>query len=148
MGIAKAGAKMITAMSSARVPKFTIITGGSYGAGYLAMLGRPFQPDATFAWPTGRAAIMGPEQAASVLAQVRAQINEREGKSWTPEEEEAFKAPIRKEYEDFQGAYNFASNLWIDSVIDPCETRDVMALMLDVTSRRPKVETHFGVFRM
>lgn len=84
MGIAKAGAKMITAMSSARVPKFTIITGGSYGAGYLAMLGRPFQPDAMFAWPTGRSAIMGPEQAASVLAQVRAQINEREGKSWTP----------------------------------------------------------------
>ena len=148
MGIAKAGAKMITAMSSARVPKFTIITGGSYGAGYLAMLGRPFQPDAMFAWPTGRSAIMGPEQAASVLAQVRAQINEREGKSWTPEEEEAFKAPIRKEYEDFQGAYNFASNLWIDSVIEPCETRDVMALMLDVTSRRPKVETNFGVFRM
>ncbi len=152
MGIAKAGAKMITAMSSARVPKFTIITGGSYGgAGYLAMLGRPFQPDAMFAWPTGRSAIMGgPEQAASVLAQVRAQINEREGKSWTPpEEEEAFKAPIRKEYEDFQGgAYNFASNLWIDSVIEPCETRDVMALMLDVTSRRPKVDTNFGVFRM
>ncbi|UUP19985.1 acyl-CoA carboxylase subunit beta [Nitratireductor thuwali] len=148
MGIAKAGAKMITAMSSARVPKFTIITGGSYGAGYLAMLGRPFQPDAMFAWPTGRAAIMGPEQAASVLAQVRAQINEREGKTWTKEEEEAFKAPIRKEYEDFQDAYNFASNLWVDSVIEPCETRDVMALLLDIASRRPKVETHFGVFRM
>jgi len=147
-GIAKAGAKMITAMSSARVPKFTVITGGSYGAGYLAMLGRPFQPDAMFAWPTGRAAIMGPEQAASVLAQVRAQINEREGKSWTKEEEEAFKAPIRKEYEDFQGAYNFASNLWIDSVIEPAETREAMALLLDMTSRRPKVETHFGVFRM
>ncbi|WP_298216524.1 acyl-CoA carboxylase subunit beta [Acidocella sp.] len=147
-GIAKAGAKMITAMSSAKVPKFTVITGGSYGAGYLAMLGRPFRPDATFAWPTGRAAIMGPEQVASVLAQVRAQINEREGKSWTREEEEAFKAPIRKEYEDFQGAYNFASNLWIDSVIEPCETRDVLAMMLDITSRRPKVETHFGVFRM
>jgi 3-methylcrotonyl-CoA carboxylase beta subunit len=91
---------------------------------------------------------MGPEQAASVLAQVRAQINEREGKKWTPEEEETFKAPIRKEYEDFQGAYNFASNLWIDSVIEPAETRDVMALMLDIASRRPKVETHFGVFRM
>lgn len=148
MGIAKAGAKMITAMSSARVPKFTVITGGAYGAGYLAMLGRPFQPDATFAWPSGRAAIMGPEQASSVLAQVRAQINERDGKSWTAEEEEAFKAPIRKEYEDFQGAYNFASNLWVDSVIEPAETREVMALMLDITSRRPKIETQFGVFRM
>jgi 3-methylcrotonyl-CoA carboxylase beta subunit len=146
-GIAKAGAKMITAMSSARVPKFTVITGGSYGAGYLAMLGRPFQPDAMFAWPNGRAAIMGPEQAASVLAQVRAQINEREGKNWTPEEEEAFKAPIRREYETFQDAYNFASNLWIDNVIEPAETRDVLALLLDVASRRPKAESHFGVFR-
>ena len=146
-GIAKAGAKMITAMSSARVPKYTVITGGSYGAGYLAMLGRPFQPDAMFAWPTGRSAIMGPEQAASVLSQVRAQILAREGKSWTPKEEEAFKAPVRKEYEDFQGAYNFASNLWIDNVIAPSETRDVLALLLDVASRRPKVETNFGVFR-
>ena len=146
-GIAKAGAKMITAMSSARVPKYTVITGGSYGAGYLAMLGRPFQPDAMFAWPTGRSAIMGPEQAASVLSQVRAQILAREGKSWTSEEEEAFKAPVRKEYEDFQGAYNFASNLWIDNVIAPSETRDVLALLLDVASRRPKVETNFGVFR-
>ena len=146
-GIAKAGAKMITAMSSARVPKYTIITGGSYGAGYLAMLGRPFQPDAMFAWPTGRSAIMGPEQAASVMSQVRGQILEREGKSWTPEEEEAFKAPVRKEYEDFQGCYNFASNLWIDNVIAPSETRDVLSLLLDLASRRPKVETNFGVFR-
>ena len=146
-GIAKAGAKMITAMSSARVPKFTVITGGSYGAGYLAMLGRAFQPDAMFMWPSGRAAIMGPEQAASVLAQVRAQILARDGKTWTPEEEEDFKAPVRKEYEDFQGAYNFASNLWADNVIEPSETRDVLALLLDVASRRPKVETNFGVFR-
>jgi len=146
-GIAKAGAKMITAMSSARVPKFTVITGGSYGAGYLAMLGRAFQPDAMFMWPSGRAAIMGPEQAASVLAQVRAQILARDDKTWTPEEEEAFKAPVRKEYEDFQGAYNFASNLWADNVIEPSETRDVLALLLDVASRRPKVETKFGVFR-
>jgi 3-methylcrotonyl-CoA carboxylase beta subunit len=146
-GIAKAGAKMITAMSSARVPKYTVITGGSYGAGYLAMLGRPFQPDAMFMWPSGRSAIMGPEQAASVLAQVRAQILARDDMTWTPEEEEAFKAPVRKEYEDFQGAYNFASNLWADNVIEPSETRDVLALLLDVASRRPKVETNFGVFR-
>ena len=146
-GIAKAGAKMITAMSSARVPKYTVITGGSYGAGYLAMLGRPFQPDAMFMWPSGRSAIMGPEQAASVLAQVRAQILARDNMTWTPEEEEVFKAPVRKEYEDFQGAYNFASNLWADNVIEPSETRDVLALLLDVASRRPKVETNFGVFR-
>jgi 3-methylcrotonyl-CoA carboxylase beta subunit len=146
-GISKAGAKMITAMSSARVPKFTIITGGAYGAGYLGMLGRPFQPDAMFAWPTGRAAIMGPEQAASVLAQVRAQINTRDGKTWTADEEEAFKAPIRQEYETFQDAYNFASNLWVDGVIEPAETREVMALLLDVAARRPRTETRFGVFR-
>lgn len=147
-GIAKAGAKMITAMSSARVPKFTVITGGSYGAGYLAMLGRPFRPDAMFAWPTGRAAIMGPEQAASVLAQVRTQILEREGRSWTPDEQEAFKAPIRREYETFQNAYNFASNLWIDGVIEPAETREVLALLLDLAARRQRLETRFGVFRM
>ncbi|HEX6956436.1 MAG TPA: carboxyl transferase domain-containing protein [Ferrovibrio sp.] len=146
-GIAKAGAKMITAMSSARVPKFTVITGGAYGAGYLAMLGRPFQPDALFFWPSGRAAIMGPEQAASVLAQVRTQINARESKRWTPEEEEAFKAPIRREYEAFQDAYNFASNLWADAVIEPAETREVLGLLLDVAARRPKVDTNFGVFR-
>ena len=146
-GIAKAGAKMITAMSSARVPKFTVITGGSYGAGYLAMLGRPFQPDAMFAWPTGRAAIMGPDQAASVLAQVRAQINEREGRRWTAEEDEAFRAPIRREYETFQDAYNFAANLWVDGILQPAETRDVLALLLDIAARRPKVETRFGVFR-
>lgn len=86
-GIDKAGARMITAMSSARVPKYTVITGGAYGAGYLSMLGRPFQPDAMFMWPSGRAAIMGPEQAASVMAQVQTKIHEREGTSWTPEEE-------------------------------------------------------------
>lgn len=146
-GIAKAGAKMISAMSSARVPKFSVITGGSYGAGYLAMLGRPFQPDAMFAWPSGRSAIMGPEQAASVLAQVRSQINTRDGKTWTEDEEEAFKAPVRREYEIFQDAYNFASNLWIDGIIDPLETREVLALQLDLAARRPKVDTNFGVFR-
>jgi len=147
-GIAKAGAKMITAMSSARVPKYTVITGGDYGAGYLAMLGRPFQPDALFMWPSGRSALMGPEQAASVLAQVRTRINERDGKTWTAEEEEAFKVPVRKNFEEFQDCYNFASNMWIDNVIAPSETRDVLALLLDVASRRPKVETNFGVFRM
>ena len=147
MGIAKSGAKMITAMSCAQVPKFTIITGGAYGAGYLAMLGRPFKPDAMYMWPTGRSAIMGPDQAASVLAQVRSQINTREGTTWTEQEEEDFKAPVRKEYETFQDAYNFASNLWVDGVIEPCETREVLALHLDIASRKTKVDTHFGVFR-
>lgn len=146
-GIAKAGAKMMTAMSSAKVPKYTVITGGSYGAGYLAMLGRPFKPDALFLWPSGRSAIMGPDQAASVLAQVRSAIMVRDGLEWTPEDEESFKEPIRKQYETFQDPYNFASNGWADGVIDPTETRQVLALLLDVAARRPKVETNFGVFR-
>ena len=98
-------------------------------------------------WPTGRSAIMGPDQVSSVLWQVKTQIYKREGKTWTAEDEEVFKAPIRKEYEDFQSAYNFASNLWADGVITPGETRDVLALLLDVASRRPKVETNFGAFR-
>ncbi|MCK9215973.1 MAG: methylcrotonoyl-CoA carboxylase, partial [Rhodoferax sp.] len=146
-GIAKAGAKMITAMASANVPKYTIIMGASYGAGYLAMCGRPFNPTAMFAWPTGRAAIMGPDQAATVMALVRKQINKTEGKEWTPEEEEAFKAPVRKIYEDFQPAANFSSNLWVDGIIDPVETRDAMGLLLDLASRTAAKPTPFGVFR-
>jgi len=147
-GIAKAGAKFITAMSSAAVPKYTIIIGGSYGAGYLAMCGRAFHPTAMFMWPNGRAAIMGPEQAATTLALVRRQIAERNGQPWTAEAEEAFKEPIRREYETFASAYNFARNLWVDGVIEPAETRDVMTLLLDLASRTPRRETRFGVFRM
>lgn len=147
-GIAKAGAKMITAMASANVPKYTIMIGASYGAGYLAMCGRPFNPTAMFAWPTGRAAIMGPEQAATVLALVRGQIRRSEGKAWSAEEEEAFKAPIRREYEAFQGAYNFSSNLWVDGILDPVETRDVMGMMLDLAARVSAKPTNFGVFRV
>ena len=115
-GIAKAGAKFITAMASANVPKYTVITGGSYGAGYLAMCGRAFRPHAMFMWPNGRAAIMGPEQAAPTLALVREQILQRSGKQWSEAEREAFKQPIRDEYERFADAYNFAANLWVDSI--------------------------------
>lgn len=147
-GIAKAGAKFITAMSSAAVPKFTLIIGGSYGAGNLAMCGRAFEPTAMFMWPNGRAAIMGPEQAATTLALVKRQGIERAEKTWSPEEEEGFKAPIRKEYEAFANAYNFARNLWVDGVIEPCETRDVLTLLLDLASRTPRRSTRFGVFRM
>ena len=146
-GIAKAGAKMITAMASANVPKYSIVIGASYGAGYLAMCGRPFNPTAMFAWPNARAAIMGPEQAATVLALVRRQALQAAGRNWSPEEEEAFKAPIRKTYVDFQGAYNFASHLWIDGVLDPLETRDVMGLLLELAARTPAQPTPFGVFR-
>lgn len=147
-GIAKAGAKFITAMSSASVPKYTIIIGGSYGAGYLAMCGRAFRPTAMFMWPNGRAAIMGPEQAATTLALVRRQIADRSGQEWTAEAEAAFKEPIRREYETFASPYNFARHLWVDGVIEPAETRDVMTLLLDIASRTPRRETRFGVFRM
>ena len=147
-GIAKAGAKFITAMCSAQVPKFTVIIGGSYGAGYLAMCGRAFKPNAMFMWPNARAAIMGPEQAATTLALVREQALARAGTPWSDDQREAFKAPIRAEYEAFANAYNFASNLWIDGVIEPLETRPVLTLLLDAASRTPARDTRFGVFRM
>ena len=146
-GICKDGAKMVTAMSSARVPKYCVVTGGSYGAGYFAMCGRPFQPTAMFAWPNGRMALMGPEQAASVLWQVKKKNLERDGVAYTAEDEEAIKRPVREEYEVFQDAYNFAANLWVDGVIAPDETREVMGLMLDLANRVPDPETRFGVFR-
>ena len=147
-GIAKAGAKFITAMASANVPKYTVITGGSYGAGYLAMCGRAFRPHAMFMWPNGRAAIMGPEQAATTLALVREQILQRSGQTWSDAEREAFKQPIRDEYERFADAYNFAANLWVDGVIDPLETRAALTLLLEAASRTPRQDTRFGVFRM
>ncbi|GMV54359.1 MAG: acetyl-CoA carboxylase subunit beta [Betaproteobacteria bacterium] len=147
-GIAKHGAKMITAMTCADVPKYTLIIGGSYGAGYLAMCGRAFKPNAMMMWPTGRAAIMGPEQAANTLAMVKDDIHKREGTSWTNEEREAYKAPVRKTFEDFANAYNFARNTWCDMVIDPLETRDVMAMLLELAGRTPAKTSKFGVFRM
>ncbi|MDD2919652.1 carboxyl transferase domain-containing protein [Rhodoferax sp.] len=147
-GIAKAGAKMITAMSSAEVPKFNVVIGGSYGAGHLAMCSRHFEPDLALGWPNGKAALMGPEQAAITLAMVQRQKREREGATWSAEEEEAFKEPIRAQFESFQSIYNFASNLWIDDVVDPVETRAVLGLALDLAARQAARETRFGVFRM
>jgi 3-methylcrotonyl-CoA carboxylase beta subunit len=146
-GIAKAGAKFITAMSSASVPRFTIITGGAYGAGYLAMCGRAFQPDAMFMWPNSRAAIMGPDQAATTLALVKRQ-NLKPGEQWSAEDEEAFKAPIRRQYETFAAARNYARHLWVDGILDPAETRETMTLLLDLAARVPSPPTRFGVFRM
>ena len=146
-GIAKAGAKMITAMASANVPKYSLLIGAAYGAGYLAMCGRPFNPTAMFAWPNARAAIMGPEQAATVMALVRQQNLQAEGRDWDDGEEEAFKQPIRAIYSDFQGAYNFSSRLWVDGILDPLETRDALGLLLDLAARTPAKATPFGVFR-
>ncbi|CAN5421976.1 carboxyl transferase domain-containing protein [soil metagenome] len=147
-GIAKAGAKMITAMSSAEVPKFNVVIGGSYGAGHLAMCSRHFEPDLALGWPNGKSALMGPEQAAIMLSMVQRQKRERGGESWSAEEEEAFKQPIRAQFEAFQSIYNFASNLWLDDVVDPVETRAVLGLALDLAARQAPRETRFGVFRM
>jgi len=122
--------------------------GGSYAAAYFAMLGRAFKPNATLMWPSAHAALMGPEQAATTLAMVRDNIHEREGTSWTDEEREAFKQPVRRDFEAFADPYNFARNLWCDMVIDPVETREVMALLLDLAGRTPAKKTKFGVFRM
>jgi 3-methylcrotonyl-CoA carboxylase beta subunit len=138
----------MTAMACADVPKYTIITGGSYAAAYFAMLGRAFKPNATLMWPSAHAALMGPEQAATTLAMVRDNIHRREGTSWTDEQREEFKQPIRRDFEAFADPYNFARNLWCDMVIDPVETRDVMALLLDLAGRTPAKKTKFGVFRM
>ena len=146
-GIAKAGAKFITAMSSASVPKFTVITGGAYGAGYLAMCGRAFRPNAMFMWPNGRAAIMGPDQAATTLALVKRQ-NLPAGEAWSSADEEAFKAPIRRQYETFAAARNFARHLWVDGILDPAETRETLTLLLDLAARVPPEPTRFGVLRM
>ena len=147
-GISKAGAKMITAMSSANVPKYNIIIGNSYGAGYMGMCSRPFEPTFAFGWPNGRAALMGPEQAATTLAMVQRAKRTRDGVEWSPEEEAAFRAPIYSEFETFQDIYNFSSHLWLDDIIDPVETRQVMGLVLDLGARLPPRETRLGVLRM
>jgi len=147
-GISKHGAKMITAMASADVPKYTLIIGNSYGAGYMSMCGRPMKPNAMMMWPNGRSAILGPDQAANTLAMVRDEVHKREGTSWTEEEREAYRAPVRQQFEDFANAYNFARNIWCDMVIDPLETRNVMALLLDLAGRLPPKETRVGVLRM
>jgi 3-methylcrotonyl-CoA carboxylase beta subunit len=147
-GISKDGAKMITAMSSANVPRYNLIIGKSYGAGYMAMASRPFEPRFAFGWPNGRAALMGPEQAAITLSMVQRQKRARDGEPWSAAEEEAFKAPIRREYEDFASMHNYAANLWIDGLLDPTDTRETMALLLDISARAPARETRFGVLRM
>jgi 3-methylcrotonyl-CoA carboxylase beta subunit len=147
-GISKDGAKMITAMSSANVPKYNLIIGKSYGAGYMAMCSRPFEPRLAFGWPNGRAALMGPEQAATTLSMVQRQKRARDGEPWSEAEEEAFKAPVRREYENFASMYNYAANLWIDGLLDPVDTRETMALLLDIATRAPARETRFGVLRM
>jgi 3-methylcrotonyl-CoA carboxylase beta subunit len=147
-GIAKHGAKFMTAMASANVPRYTLITGGSYAAAYLAMCGRPFKPHVMMMWPTGRAALMGPEQAATTMTMVRTTSTSARARAGPRTRRRRFKQPIREQFEAFASPYNFAANMWCDMVIDPLETRDTMALLFEMAGRQPQRETHFGVFRM
>ena len=138
------GAKLVTAVACARVPKFTVIIGGSYGAGNYGMCGRAYGPRFLFAWPNSGISVMGGEQAASVLATVH-----RDAAKWTPEEAEAFKAPVRQKYEDEGNPYYATARLWDDGVIDPAQTRDVLGLALAAALEAPVPERPaFGVFRM
>jgi len=142
-GIAKDGAKLVTAVSTTAVPKITLIIGGSYGAGNYGMCGRAYDPRFLFMWPNARISVMGGEQAAGVLATVRSG-----SANWTPEQEDAFKAPIRAQYETQGHPYYATARLWDDGVIDPADTRRVLALSLSAALNAPIDETRFGVFRM
>ncbi|MBQ0957885.1 methylcrotonoyl-CoA carboxylase [Ideonella sp. 4Y11] len=147
-GIARAGAKMVTAVACANVPKFTVIIGGSFGAGNYGMCGRAYSPRFLWMWPNARISVMGGEQAASVLATVRRDGIEAKGGAWSADEEEAFKAPIRQQYEVQGHPYYASARLWDDGVIDPQDTRRVLALGLSAALNAPIPDAKFGVFRM
>ncbi len=147
-GIAKDGAKLVTAVATAKVPKLTLIIGGSFGAGNYGMCGRAYSPRYLFMWPNARISVMGGEQAAAVLAQVRRDGLESRGESWPVDEEEAFKAPIRDQYETQGHPYYASARLWDDGIIDPADSRRVLGLALSSTLNAPIEPTRFGVFRM
>jgi 3-methylcrotonyl-CoA carboxylase beta subunit len=143
-GIAKNGAKLVTAVATASVPKITVLIGGSFGAGNYGMCGRAYQPRFLFTWPNARISVMGGEQAASVLATVH-----RDAENWTPEQAEAFKAPIRQTYENEGNPYYATARLWDDGIIDPVQTRDVLGLAFSTTLNAPvSARAQFGLFRM
>ena len=146
-GIAKDGAKLVTAVATARVPKFTIVVGGSYGAGNYGMCGRAYSPRFLFMWPNARISVMGGEQAASVLATVRRE-GLRKGEEWGAVDEEAFKAKIRADYDAQGSPYYSSARLWDDGIIDPAQTRDVLGLCISASLNAPVEATKFGVFRM
>jgi 3-methylcrotonyl-CoA carboxylase beta subunit len=147
-GIAKDGAKMVTAVACAQVPKITLVIGGSYGAGNYGMCGRAYGPRFLFTWPNARVSLMGSEQAASVLATVRRDNIEAAGQTWSVEEEAKFKQPIRDQFEAESNPYYATARLWDDGIIAPTETRRVLALCFSATLNAPIAETKFGVFRM
>ena len=147
-GIARHGAKMVTAVATVNVPKFTIIIGGSFGAGNYGMCGRAYSPRFLWMWPNARISVMGGEQAAGVLATVKRDGIEAKGGQWSAEEEEAFKAPIRQQYEDQGHPYYATARLWDDGIIDPADTRRMLALGLSAAQNAPVPDVKFGVFRM
>jgi len=147
-GIAKHGAKIVTAVACARVPKLTVVIGGSYGAGNYSMCGRAYSPRFLWMWPNARISVMGGEQAASVLATVRAEALESAGTPWSEQEQEEFKAPIREQYEHQGNPYYSTARLWDDGVIDPADTRMVVGLALSVAANAPVEPVSYGVFRM
>ncbi|AEI77283.1 acetyl/propionyl-CoA carboxylase,carboxyltransferase subunit [Cupriavidus necator N-1] len=147
-GIARNGAKMVTAVATAQVPKFTVIIGGSFGAGNYGMCGRAYSPRFLWMWPNARISVMGGEQAASVLATVRRDGIEGKGGKWSAQEEEAFKQPIRDQYEHQGHPYYASARLWDDGVIDPAQTRTVLGLGLSASLNAPIEDMKFGVFRM
>ena len=147
-GIAKDGAKMVTAVATVQVPKITMIMGGSFGAGNYGMCGRAYSPRFLWMWPNARVSVMGGEQAASVLSTVRRDGIEARGGTWSKEDEEAFKAPIREQYETQGHPYYASARLWDDGIIDPADTRRVLGLGLSAAMNAPAEETKFGIFRM
>ena len=147
-GIAKDGAKMVTAVATARVPKFTAIIGGSYGAGNYGMCGRAYSPRFLWMWPNSRISVLGGEQAASVLATVRRDGIEAKGGSWSKEEEEKFKNPIREQYELQGHPYYASARMWDDGVVDPADMRRLLGLAISASLNAPIEDTKFGVFRM
>jgi 3-methylcrotonyl-CoA carboxylase beta subunit len=148
-GIAKDGAKMVTAVATTHVPKYTVIIGGSYGAGNYGMCGRAYSPRFLWMWPNARISVMGGEQAASVLGLLRQEATEAKGGTWSPADDEAFKAPIREQYERQGHPYYATARIWDDGIIDPADTRTVLGLALAAGLNAPPSEpTRFGIFRM
>lgn len=147
-GIAKHGAKLVTAVACAQVPKVTVIIGGSYGAGNYAMCGRAYEPRFLYMWPNARIAVMGGEQAASVLAQVTREKKKRHGEAWSEVEEAALKAPLLEQYNQQSSAYYSSARLWDDGIIDPAETRKIVGMSFSIALNAPIEPTQFGLFRM
>ncbi len=147
-GIAKHGAKMVTAVATTRVPKLTVVIGGSFGAGNYSMCGRAYSPRFLWMWPASRISVMGGAQASSVLATVRREQLEARGETWSADDEETFKRPLREQYETQGSPYYSTARLWDDGIIDPLDTRRVLGMALDVCATVPLDEPRFGLFRM